>query len=82
MSLPINNSSLLEELRSTLSRINSQIKAIEIGFKQDKEQGIYLPDVTIYQIKNSDGTHILVPLLLAKSNCLRAISTIQAPVKR
>lgn len=82
MALPVNNSSLLNELRSTLSKINTQIEVIEAGFKKDKEQGIYLPDVTIYQLKNNDGYHILENMLLAKSNCLQGIAALQAPVKR
>lgn len=82
MALSSNVSSLHSELRSTLYRINAQIDAIEKEFKKDKEEGIYLPDVSIYQLKNRDGVHVLAPLLLAKSECLFAIATLQAPVKR
>lgn len=82
MPLPVNPSSLTNELRTTLSQINLQIDAVHADFQQAKERGIYLPDVTIYQLKNRDGTHILAPLLLAKSQCLQAIANLQAPVKR
>lgn len=82
MALPINTTSLLNELRSTLARINMQIEAAEEDFKSAQAKGVFLPDVTIYQLKNNDGSHILTSLLQAKSNCLLAISNLQRPVAK
>lgn len=83
MPMPVNTSSLLNELRSTLHHINAQIEAVHDDFNASQEAGVnYQPEVTIYQLKNSDGNHVLTPLLLAKANCLNAIATLQAPVKR
>lgn len=82
MPMPVNSSSLLNELRSALSQINTQIETVKAHFLADREKGIFLPGTTVFDIKDSSGGYILTPLLLAKANCLNAIATLQAPVKR
>lgn len=78
MSLPINTSSLVDELRSTLVDINKQIEAAkrDVAIQQPVHESP-IPDL-VYRMKNRDGTYVLTPLLVARANCLAAIANLQA----
>lgn len=79
MSLPINTSSLVDELRSTLVEINKQIDAAKrdsyFEYRPINEEP---PADLVYRMKNRDGSYVLTPLLVARANCLAAIANLQA----
>ena len=77
MSLPINTSSLVMELRSTLTEIDRQIEAAKRSIRQSLPVQIEPSEAMYYGAKYPDGKFILADLLVAKSQCLSAIANLK-----
>ena len=60
------------QLRTELARIN----AMHVAIVEDaKMHGVALGE--IYSLKDSHGNYVMVPLILARSNCLLALSNLK-----
>lgn len=77
MPLPVSNHSLVTELRATVIEIDKQIEAARKA--AEWQQPIHaIPDETlVYRQMDRNGNFVLVPLLLAKAECLAAIARLQ-----
>lgn len=82
MALPINTASLLNELRRNMIEIDKQIVAIKRDVANQVPVHIEPDPDLAYRMKNKDGTFVLAPLLIAKSQCLSAIASLQAGERR
>lgn len=77
MPLPINTSSLVDEMRQNLAEINAQIQTIKDGIHDKMERNQIFVE-TAYQAVYADGHYMLADLLVAKASLLAAIANLQA----
>jgi hypothetical protein len=82
MSLPVNNTALVNELRTTLAQIEKQIEAIQKDRWMRMPVHIKPSEDGIYRIQDKNGGYLMTPLLAAKAQCLSAIAALQAPQGR
>jgi hypothetical protein len=78
MALPVNNTSLINEMRTTLAQINQQIEQATRDTEKYIQGLPYPSETTIFMIKRSDGQYILTELLCAKAQLLNGIANLQA----
>lgn len=78
MPLPINTSSLVDEMRQNLAEINAQIQVIredaQDAINRNQHPGANNP----YELKYTNGHYILTDLLVARSSLLAGIANLQA----
>lgn len=82
MSLPVNTSSLTMELRATLTEIDRQIEAVKLNAEKYIATLPYPDRASVYQIQNPDGRYVLAELLIAKSQLLASITSLQSSSTR
>ena len=76
MTLPINPSSLIMELRATLTELDRQIEAVKDNFERTRQHHV-VDGVSVYDAVDSSGKYILAELLIAKSQLLSSIASLQ-----
>jgi hypothetical protein len=67
------NQSLINATSATLGLVNAQMDVLRA---EATEKGI-----PVTELKDEKGNYVLLPVLLAKSNCLLAIATLEATRK-
>lgn len=82
MPLPINQSSLVNELRSNLAEIEMQIKHIKNDIAREYPED-QQPKINVwYWTRYTNGQYVLTDLLVAKAHILSSIANLQAGQKR
>lgn len=82
MALPINTTSLFDELRRHLIEIDKQIEAIKTDVRHSQPVHQAPDENLVYRTKTRDGKHVLTDLLSAKASVLAAITSLQTGNKR
>lgn len=78
MALPVNTTSLVNELRSSLNEIDLQIKHIKNDIAQSYPEEQHIKLNVWYWTYGSNGKPVLHDLLVARANILAAIANLQA----
>jgi len=70
--------SLYDALRDNLAQINNQIAATVEDLEKQIAVLPYPDGVSVYQMKNRDGSFVLAPLLAAKAQVLGGMAALKA----
>lgn len=71
-------STLYQALNQQLIEIDEQINAMKADLQKQIEVLPYPDDVTVYQMKNRDGSFVLVDMLAARAQIVSGMAALKA----